>query len=99
MGFKVGLTDTAQDDLGAAVGFLAQKNPEAAARIGYEILDAALSLSALPHRGAPVRQRPGVRKLSHRYYLIFYRVDEAAQWVEILRIWDGRQNPATLKLP
>jgi plasmid stabilization system protein ParE len=30
MGFKVGLTDAAQDDLAALVRFLAQKNPEAA---------------------------------------------------------------------
>jgi toxin ParE1/3/4 len=81
------------------VRFLAQKNPEAAARIGNEILDVALALGHLPNRGAPVRRRPELRKLSHRYYLIFYRVNEAAQWVEIIRIWDGRQNPATFTLP
>jgi toxin ParE1/3/4 len=99
MGFKVGLTDAAQNDLAGVVRFLAQKNPEAAARIGNEVLDVALSLGHLPNRGAPVRRRPGLRKLSHRYYLIFYRVNEAAQWVEIIRIWDGRQNPATFTLP
>jgi plasmid stabilization system protein ParE len=99
MGYKVGLTEAAQEDLGAVVRFLAEKSPEAAARIGHELLDAALGLSIMPRRGAPVRRRPGMRKLSYRYYLIFYQVNEAAQWVEVVRIWDGRQNPANLQLP
>jgi plasmid stabilization system protein ParE len=99
MGFKVGLTEAAQEDLGAAVRFLAERNAEAAARIGNEILDVALSLAVMPLRGAPVRRRPGLRKLSHRYYLIFYRVDDDRQWVEVVRIWDGRQNPSALTLP
>jgi plasmid stabilization system protein ParE len=39
-----------------------------------------------------------MRKLSHRYYLIFYRVTDASRLVEIVRIWDGRQNPSALIL-
>ncbi|MEO6993556.1 MAG: type II toxin-antitoxin system RelE/ParE family toxin [Lacunisphaera sp.] len=99
MGYQVGLTEEAQADLGAVVRFLAEKSPEAAARIGNELLDAALNLTLLPRRGAPVRRRPGMRKLTHRHYLIFYQVNEAAQWVEVVRIWDGRQDPAALRLP
>jgi len=99
MGYQVGLTEEAQADLGAVVRFLAQQSPEAAERIGHEILDAALTLTVFPRRGAPVRRRPGLRKLTHRHYLIFYQVNEAASWVEVVRIWDGRQNPATLHLP
>jgi len=99
MGYRVGLTEAAQTDLGTVVRFLAEKNPEAAARLGNELLDAALALTLFPRRGAPVRRRPGLRKLSHRYYLIFYQISEAAQWVEVVRIWDGRQDPATLRLP
>ena len=99
MGYRVGLTEAAQADLGTVVRFLAEKNPEAAERLGHELLDAALALTLFPRRGAPVRRRPGLRKLSHRYYLIYYQVNEAAQWVEVVRIWDGRQEPAALKLP
>jgi plasmid stabilization system protein ParE len=99
VGYKVGLTEKARDDLGAAVRFLAEKSPEAALRVGDELLDAALSLAILPRRGSPVRRRPGMRKLSHRCFLIFYQVNEAEQWVEIVRIWDGRRNPANLRLP
>jgi len=56
-------------------------------------------LAVKPRRGAPVRRRPGMRKLSHRYFLIFYQVNEARQWVEVVRIWDGRKDPAALHLP
>jgi plasmid stabilization system protein ParE len=99
MGYQVGLTEAAQEDLATVVRFLAEKSPQAAERVGNELLDTAFALSLFPRRGAPVRRRPGLRKLSHRYYLIFYQVNEASQWVEIVRIWDGRQNPASLQLP
>ena len=79
MGYKVGLTEAARNDLGAAVRFIAidGRNPDAALRLGNELLDAALSLALFPRRGSPVRRRPGMRKLSHRYWLIFYQVNEA----------------------
>lgn len=99
MGYQVGLTDEAQTDLGAVVRFLARQSPEAAERIGHELLDAALTLTLFPRRGAPVRRRPGLRKLTHRHYLIFYQVNETTRQVEVVRIWDGRQNPAALRLP
>ena len=69
MAYKVGLTEEARDDLGAAVRFIVAEggSPETALRVGDELLDAALSLAILPRRGAPVRRRPGMRKLTHRY--------------------------------
>jgi plasmid stabilization system protein ParE len=97
MGYQVGLTGEAQNDLAAAVRFLAEKSPEAAERIGNELLDAALSLTLFPRRGAAVRRRPGMRKLAHSHYLIFYQINDATQTVEIIRIWDGRQNPLSLR--
>lgn len=100
MGYKVGLTDDARSDLHAAVRFIAVdgQNPEAALRLGNELLDAALSLAIFSRRGSPVRRRPGMRKLSYRYWLIFYQVNEAEEWVEVVRIWDGRKDPKTLRL-
>ena len=79
--------------------FIAEKSPEVAERIGHELLDAALTLTVFPRRGAAVRRRPGLRKLTHRHYLIFYQVNDASQWVEIVRIWDGRQDPTAPRLP
>jgi plasmid stabilization system protein ParE len=101
MDYKVGLTEEARQDLGTAVRFIAVEgqNPEAALRLGNELLDAALSLALFPRRGSPVRRRPGLRKLSYRYWLIFYQVNESERRVEVVRIWDCRQDPQTLRMP
>ncbi len=99
MGYQVGLTESARDDLGAVVAFIATKNPEAAFRIGNELLDTALALTTFPKRGTSIKSRPGLRKLTHRHWLIIYQVNENTRWIEIVRIWDGRQNPASLRIP
>jgi len=68
MGYKVGLTEEARDDLHAAVQFIAVEgqNPDAALRLGNELLDAALSLAIFPRRGSPVRRRGLVYPLPFR---------------------------------
>lgn len=66
--------------------------------IGEELIALSESLANLPYRGTAVQRRPSLRKLSHRYYLIFYQVTESTRLVEIVRIWDGRQNPSGLTL-
>ena len=98
MGWRIALTAAAEADLGTVVAFLAQKSPAAAERIGLELVDLIFSLDQMPHRGAPVRKRPGLRKLAHRHYLVIYRVNEANALVEIVRVWDNRQDPARLRL-
>jgi len=98
MGWRIALTDAAEADLGSVVAFLAQKSPAAAERIGLELVDLIFSLDQMPHRGAPVRRRPGLRKLAHRHYLVIYRVNEANALVEIVRVWDNRQDPTRLRL-
>jgi plasmid stabilization system protein ParE len=71
----------------------------AAERIGLEIVAVVFSLNRLPARGNPVKNRPGLRKVVHRYYVVIFRLHEAAKLVEIVRVWDGRQDPAGLELP
>ena len=93
------MTEEADADLGRVVAFLAQKSPAAAERIGLELVELIFSLELMPNRGAPVRRRPGLRKLAHRHYLVIYRVREADELVEIVRVWDNRRNPAALRLP
>ncbi len=99
MGWQVALTEQAETDLENAIAFLAKKNPAAAERIGLELVDVIFSLDHLPTRGALVRKRPGLRKLVHRHYLVIYRVNEGAALVEIIRLWDNRQNPSRLRIP
>lgn len=99
MGGAVAFSAQANRDLGQIVGFLAQKNPAAAERLGHALIDHALSLDRWPHRGAAVKDRPGVRRLVHKpWFIIFYRFDAGRNTVEILRFWDGRRNPEAFRL-
>lgn len=68
--WRVALSEQADADLERATAFLARKNTEAAERIGLEIVAAIFSLDELPARGAPVRSRPGLRKVVHRHYVV-----------------------------
>ena len=102
MDYRVIISKPALGDLGTIARFIAQSpggSTTAALKIGEELIALSESLATLPYRGAAVRRRPGLRKLSHRYYLIFYQVTEATRLVEIVRMWDGRQNPSGLILP
>lgn len=99
MDFKVGLTDEAIADLRRIVEFVAEQSPEAALHVGTELIAVAESLAFFPHRGVPVRERNGMRKILRWKYAIYYRVKPAEQYVEVLRIWDGRQAPWKLRLP
>jgi plasmid stabilization system protein ParE len=99
MGWKIALNERAESDLEQVVTFLARKNPEAARRLGLELVETIFSLAQLPHRGVAIRSRPGYRRILQRpWFLIFYRIIDAPQRVEIVRIWDARQNPAALEL-
>jgi plasmid stabilization system protein ParE len=102
MHYQVTISKPALADLGTIARFIAQSprgSPEAALKIGEELIAVCESLATLPRRGTAVRNRPGLRKLSHRYYLIYSRTTEEPRLVEIVRIWDGRQNPLGLVLP
>lgn len=96
--WRVALSEQAELDLERVTAFLAVKSVEAAERIGFEIVGVIFSLEELPARGAPVRSRPGLRKVVHRHYLVIYRLDELARRVEIVCVWDGRLDPAGLRL-
>jgi len=81
------------------VSFVAQKHPPAAEKIGLALLATAESLAFLPYRGPPITDRRGYRKLPHLpHYLIAYRINDSTRLVEIVRFWDGRQNPGRMHL-
>jgi len=98
MDFKVIIQPLALDDLEAIVRHVAEKDLQAANRLGMSLLDRAEALAQFPERGGNVRSRPGVKKLVRPPYLIFYRVDDARCCVDVLRFWHGAQNPRSLHL-
>lgn len=69
--WRVALSDQAERDLERVTAFLARKSVSAGERIGLEIVGVIFSLDELPARGAPVRGRPGLRKVVHRHYHVF----------------------------
>jgi len=99
MGWRVILTRRALADLENIIAFIAASSPATALSTGAELVDAIFSLDFMPRRGSPLQNRADVRKLIRRHYLIFYRIDEAREAVDILRVWDARREPEKLELP
>lgn len=89
-------TTPASDDFFGIVEWIKAENPEAAARVGRRILDAAENLAAHPYLGKPGRV-PDTRELAvTRFpYLIVYEVEpgsgsqEQPETVAILRVLHG----------
>jgi toxin ParE1/3/4 len=97
MGYKIIFSPQAIADLEAAVCFIAKANPEAAMRFGNELIDRVAILENFPLLGMPYPKRTGVRKLVSRPYIIFYRVRELDNSVDILRYWHGAQQKPDLR--
>ena len=79
------------------VRYIARENSDAALRLGMKLIDRAELLAEFPELGRPFSKRAGVRRLSVRPYLIYYRYKPAEQVVEILDFWHGaRREPEFL---
>jgi len=94
MGFKVFLSDEALTDLERIVAYIAFDNPEAAQRMGDQLLDATETLAELTERGrvVPEFRRPEIREIIVRSYRIIYRVSKSEKSVEIIRFWHGARG-------
>jgi plasmid stabilization system protein ParE len=98
MALRVVFAPLAEADLEGIVEYISRDNPNVAFRFGTELLTRAHSLGLYPYAGVTTRQREGVRYLVHYPYLIFYRVNETTEEVEILRFWHGARSPRKLRL-
>jgi plasmid stabilization system protein ParE len=87
--YRVVFSKSADEDIINIVKHVAAENPQAAKKLGSNLLDLALSLDSMPYRGSKVKKRRGVLKLIHGNYLIYYRVNENKRTVEILSFKHG----------
>lgn len=78
-------------NLGDEAEYIAQDDPQAAARVAILIEDAVAMLAERPALGRPGRV-PGTRELvvAGTPYLVPYRVREAR--IDILRVFHGRRR-------
>jgi plasmid stabilization system protein ParE len=93
MDYKVILSKPSLRDLGRIARYIAQDSPEAALRVGLELVAVAESLAQLPRRGTPLTARPGVRRLVSDPYLVTYRINEEQSVVRVLRFWHAKRDP------
>ena len=96
MGHKIIFSPQAIADLEAVVRYIAKDNPEAAIHVGNLLVNRVTILEEFPLIGSVYPKRPGVRKLVSQPYLIFYRVRERENIVDILRYWHGARNEPLL---
>jgi toxin ParE1/3/4 len=87
--YTVVFSKNADKDIINIVKHVAAENPQAAKKLGSNLLDLALSLDSMPYRGSKVKKRRGVLKLILGNYLIYYRVNENKRTVEILSFKHG----------
>jgi addiction module RelE/StbE family toxin len=96
MDYKVIWDDEALEELGQAVRYIAQHNPDAARKTGEMILQKAGTLGAFPQLGKVFRKlsRNDVREIPIPPYRIIYHVKDFERSVRILKVWHGaRQEP------
>ncbi len=94
---KLLYTPEAFHDLKRVRKFIADNNPEAAQRIGSELVEGISKLKDFPHIGRQVPKAPNpemVRDISVGMYIVRYLVLENE--INILRIWHKREDWASL---
>jgi plasmid stabilization system protein ParE len=89
--YAVFILEEAHEDLVSIVGRLSRDNPAAAQKLGDELLDLAQRLESMPYRGSLVKKLPGLRKLIHGNYLIYYKIKDQESLVEIVSFVHGAQ--------
>jgi len=84
MDYKVIYSPNAISDLAEIVRFVAEDDPQAALRLGEQLVDDADSLGRLPYRFPTFRRRANVRKLVTGQYLILYSIVQATKVVVVI---------------
>ena len=92
MAYKIKYLPLAVQDLTEIAQYLSGFYPKTAPRVLREIRDKIERLAATPNMCEAYPQDPRYRNLVADKYLVFYRVNEQAQAVEIHRILRGSWN-------
>lgn len=93
MDFQIRIAEAALADFEEILAYSWANFPTTAERFGNAILNHVDLLKTYPYIGSPVAGRPSVRQLVHTPILIYYRVHEAPNFIEILHFWHSARKP------
>jgi toxin ParE1/3/4 len=98
MDYKIIFSDPSIEDLKNIVRFIAQDNPDAAARFGAKLIESVRNLSTFPRLGRviPEKKDEDIREIVFKSYRIFYRVKGGDHTIEIVRFWHAARGEAKL---
>lgn len=91
--FKVIFVPRSRADLKDAIRYVSiHSSPEIAERLGFQLIDKALTLASFPERGrmVPELKNPAVREIFFKTYRIVYRI--RGQSVEVIRFWHAARG-------
>jgi len=91
--YRLIYTQKALNDLAEITGHIAEDDADAASRFGSSRLDHVDLLTRFPRIGGKVPRRPQVRRLLHSPILVYYRVREEKQLIEVLHLCHGARKP------
>ncbi|MEM6404053.1 MAG: type II toxin-antitoxin system RelE/ParE family toxin [Cyanobacteria bacterium P01_D01_bin.116] len=94
MDYNVILSPKAVGDLEAIVRYIALNNPEAARKVGQNLLNKTKELSQFPLKGqmVPEFNNSDIRQIILKPYRIVYRVEEDKKQVSVARFWHSSQE-------
>jgi plasmid stabilization system protein ParE len=90
--FQVRISQATLADFAEILNYSWVNFPNAAERFGSTLLNHVDLLKRFPYIGSPIEGRAGVRQLVHTPILIYYRVDDVRNLVEILHFWHGSRR-------
>jgi len=98
MDYNVILSPKSVGDLEAIVRYIALNNPDAARKVGQNLLNKTKELSLFPFKGqiVPEFNSPEIRQVILKPYRIVYRVEEDKKQISIARFWHSLQDSLEL---
>jgi plasmid stabilization system protein ParE len=90
--FQIRISDPALADLEEILEYSWLNFPTAVESFGNALLNHIDLLRKFPYIGSPVAGRAGIRQLVHTPILIYYRVRESPNVVEILHFWHASRS-------
>ena len=96
MDFQVLYTEPALNDLEILMTWSWERHPDGTEPLATSLLGHVDLLKKFPFMGTGVRGLPGVRRLLHTPFHVYYRVHPKRHALEILHIWHASRNAPAL---